>query len=126
MVLNYIWIAFFLIAAIVAMIKVIIFGDFSIFPAMMKSVFDMSKSGFEISLGLAGLLTFWLGIMKIGEKGGAVSLFSKITGPFFTRLFPEIPKDHPSFGHMTMNFTATMLGLENAATPLGLKAMESL
>jgi spore maturation protein SpmA/spore maturation protein SpmB len=126
MVLNYIWIAFFLIAAVVAMIKVIIFGDYSIFPTMMKSVFDMSKSGFEISLGLAGILTFWLGIMKIGEKGGAVKIFSKITGPFFTRLFPEIPKDHPSFGHMTMNFTATMLGLENAATPLGLKAMESL
>ena len=126
MVLNYIWVGFFLIAAIVAILKVIVFGDFSIFPAMMKSVFDMSKTGFDISLGLAGILTLWLGIMKIGEKSGVVSIFSKITGPFFTRLFPEIPKDHPSFGHMTMNFTATMLGLENAATPLGLKAMESL
>jgi len=126
MVLNYIWIGFFLIAAVVAMIKVIIFGDFSIFPTIMKSVFEMSKTGFEISLGLAGILTLWLGIMKIGEKSGAISIFSKITGPFFTRLFPEIPKDHPAFGHMTMNFTATMLGLENAATPLGLKAMESL
>lgn len=126
MVLNYIWIGFFLIAAIVALFKVVLFGDFSIFPTMMKSVFDMSKTGFEISLGLAGILTLWLGIMKIGEKSGVINIFSKITGPFFSRLFPEIPKDHPSFGHMTMNFTATMLGLENAATPLGLKAMESL
>jgi len=126
MVLNYIWIGFFLIAAVVALFKVILFGDFSIFPTMMKSVFDMSKTGFEISLGLAGILTLWLGIMKIGEKSGVINIFSKITGPFFSRLFPEIPKDHPSFGHMTMNFTATMLGLENAATPLGLKAMESL
>ena len=126
MVLNYIWIGFFLIAAIVALIKVIVFGDFSIFPTMMSSVFEMSKTGFEISLGLAGILTLWLGIMKIGERSGVVNIFSKITGPFFTRLFPEIPKDHASFGHMTMNFTATMLGLENAATPLGLKAMESL
>ncbi len=126
MVLNYIWIGFFLIAAVIACLKAFVFGDFSIFPDIMKSVFEMSKTGVEISLGLAGLLTLWLGIMKIGEKSGVVSLFSKVTGPFFTRLFPEIPKDHPAHGHMVMNFTATMLGLENAATPLGLKAMESL
>lgn len=126
MVLHFIWIGFFLIAAIIALFQVIFYGDFSLFPSIMKSIFDMSKTGFEISLGLAGILTLWLGIMKIGEKSGAITIFSRITGPFFSRLFPEIPKDHPSFGHMTMNFTATMLGLENAATPLGLKAMESL
>jgi len=126
MVLNYIWIGFFLIAAIVALAKVLILGDYSLFPAIMKSVFDMSKSGFEVSLGLAGILTFWLGIMKIGEKSGFMRILSKITGPFFTRLFPEIPENHPAHGHMLMNFTATMLGLGNSATPLGLKAMESL
>jgi len=126
MVLNYIWVGFFLVAAVIALAKAVFFGDFTVFPSMMSSVFSMSKTGFEISLGLAGILTLWLGIMKIGEKSGVINIFSKITGPFFTRLFPEIPKNHPAHGHMVMNFTATMLGLENAATPLGLKAMESL
>jgi spore maturation protein SpmA len=126
MALNYIWISFFLIAFVIALIKLIFFQDTEIFPALVESTFDMSKTGFEISLYLTGVLSLWLGLMRIGEKGGMVHALNKIVGPFFRRLFPEIPESHPAMGPMLMNFSANMLGLDNAATPLGLKAMEGL
>lgn len=126
MVLNYIWIAFFLIAFIVAVVKLIFFADFTVFPAIMQSTFDMSKQGFEISLGLTGVLSLWLGIMKVGEKGGVVNALARLLGPIFARLFPDVPKGHPVVGNIFMNLAANMLGLDNAATPLGLKAMEGL
>lgn len=126
MVLNYIWIAFFLIAFIVAVVKLIFFADFTVFPAIMQSTFDTSKQGFEISLGLTGVLSLWLGIMKIGEKGGVVNALARLLGPIFARLFPDVPKGHPVVGNIFMNLAANMLGLDNAATPLGLKAMEGL
>ncbi len=126
MVLNYIWIAFFLIAFIVGLIKLIFLGDTGIFSEIMMSTFDTAKTGFEISLGLTGVLTLWMGIMKIGEKGGVIKLFSKLVNPFFRKLFPELKKDHPAYGSVMMNITANMLGLDNAATPIGLKAMEQL
>ena len=126
MVLNYIWIAFFLIAFIVAVVKLIFFADFTVFPAIMQSTFDTSKPGFEISLGLTGVLSLWLGIMKVGEKGGVVNALARLLGPIFARLFPDVPKGHPVVGNIFMNLAANMLGLDNAATPLGLKAMEGL
>lgn len=126
MVLNYIWIAFFLIAFIVAVVKLIFFADFTVFPAIMQSTFDTSKQGFEISLGLTGVLSLWLGIMKVGEKGGVVNALARLLGPIFSRLFPDVPKGHPVVGNIFMNLAANMLGLDNAATPLGLKAMEGL
>ena len=126
MVLNYIWIAFFLIAFIVALVKLIFFADFTVFPAIMQSTFDTSKQGFEISLGLTGVLSLWLGIMKVGEKGGVVNALARLLGPIFARLFPDVPKGHPVVGNIFMNLAANMLGLDNAATPLGLKAMEGL
>ena len=126
MVLNYIWIAFFLIAFVVALVKLVFFGDATVFPAMMDSTFSSSKTAFEISLGLTGVLALWLGIMKIGEKGGVINVFARILSPVFTKLFPEIPKGHPVTGSIFMNIAANMLGLDNAATPLGLKAMEQL
>lgn len=126
MALNYIWIAFFLIAFVVGLFKLIFFGDVQVFPNMVASTFDMAKSGFEISLGLTGVLTLWMGLMKIGEKGGIVKIFSKIIGPFFSKLFPDIPKDHPAIGSMMLNVSANMLGLDNAATPMGLKAMDEM
>lgn len=126
MVLNYIWIAFFLIAFIVAVVKLIFFADFTVFPAIMQSTFDTSKQGFEISLGLTGVLSLWLGIMKVGEKGGVVNVLARLLGPIFARLFPDVPKGHPVVGNIFMNLAANMLGLDNAATPLGLKAMEGL
>lgn len=126
MVLNYIWIAFFIIAFVIALVKLIFMGDFDVFPAMMNSTFDSSKTAFEISLGLTGVLSLWLGIMKIGEKGGMVNALAKILSPVFCRLFPDIPKGHPVTGSIFMNIAANMLGLDNAATPLGLKAMEQL
>lgn len=126
MVLNYIWIAFFLIAFIIALIKLIFLGDYEIFPNIMNATFDSAKTAFEISLGLTGVLSFWLGMMKIGERGGLVDAVARALSPVFTKLFPDIPRDHPAFGHMFMNIAANMLGLDNAATPLGLKAMESL
>ena len=126
MVLNYIWIAFFLIALVVGLIKLIFFGDTEVFTAMVNSTFDMARTGFEISLGLTGVLTLWLGLMRVGEKGGAIDILAKVVRPFFHRLFPEIPRDHPVHGSMIMNFAANMLGLDNAATPLGLKAMQEL
>ncbi len=126
MVLNYIWIAFFIIAFIVGLIKLILLGDTQVFPAMVSSTFDMAKAGFKISLGLTGVLTLWLGIMKIGEKGGVIRLFSKLINPFFRKIFPDLEKDHPAYGSIMMNIAANMLGLDNAATPMGLKAMSQL
>jgi spore maturation protein SpmA len=126
MALNYVWIAFFLVSFIVALVKLIFFQDYQIFQTIVNSTFDMSKTGAEISLGLIGLMTFWLGIMKVGEKGGMINIFAKIVGPFFSKIFPEIPKNHPALGSVLMNFSANMLGLDNAATPLGLKAMKEL
>jgi len=126
MVLNWIWIAFFIIAFVIALVKLVFFGDFEVFPAMMDSTFSSSKTAFEISLGLTGVLALWLGIMKIGEKGGVVNILAKILSPLFTKLFPDIPKGHPVTGSIFMNIAANMLGLDNAATPLGLKAMEQM
>ncbi|SFE79779.1 nucleoside recognition domain-containing protein [Thermoflexibacter ruber] len=126
MVLNYIWVAFFLIAFVIALVKLIFFGDTEMFPKLIASTFDMAKTGFEISLGLTGVMTLWLGLMKIGEKGGAVNLLARLVSPFFHRLFPELPKNHPVIGSILMNFSANMLGLDNAATPLGLKAMKEM
>lgn len=126
MVLNYIWIAFFVIAFIVALVRLIFWGDLEVFPAIINSTFDSSKTAFDISLGLTGILSLWLGIMKIGEQGGVINLFSRILGPLFSKLFPDIPKGHPVTGSIFMNLAANMLGLDNAATPLGLKAMEGL
>lgn len=126
MVLNYIWIAFFLIAFVVALIKLIFFQDLEVFSNIMNATFDYAKTGFEISLGLTGVLTLWLGLMRIGEKGGMVAAMSRIIGPFFRQIFPTLPKDHPAYGSMMMNIAANMLGLDNAATPMGLKAMKEL
>ena len=126
MVLNYIWIAFFVIAFVIAVVKLLFMGDFEVFPAIMDSTFASSKTAFEISLGLTGVLSLWLGIMKIGEKGGVVNALARLLSPVFVRLFPEIPKGHPVTGSIFMNIAANMLGLDNAATPLGLKAMEQL
>ena len=126
MVLNYIWIAFFLIAFVIAAFRLIFLGDTGVFPEIINSTFSSSKTAFEISLGLTGVLSLWLGIMKIGEKGGVIALFSKLLSPVFSKLFPDIPKGHPVTGSIFMNLAANMLGLDNAATPLGLKAMEGL
>ena len=126
MVLNYIWIAFFLIALVVGLVRLIFMGDTAVFTNMVTSTFDSAKTGFEISLGLTGVLTLWLGLMKVGEKGGAINVLAAVARPFFTRLFPGVPRDHPAHGSIIMNFAANMLGLDNAATPLGLKAMQEL
>ncbi|MBR2017168.1 MAG: spore maturation protein [Prevotella sp.] len=126
MVLNYIWVAFFIIAFVIAVIKLVFMGDYEVFPAMMDSTFASSKTAFEISLGLTGVLSLWLGIMKIGEKGGVIDVFARLLSPIFTKLFPDIPKGHPVTGSIFMNISANMLGLDNAATPLGLKVMEQL
>ncbi|HWV73851.1 MAG TPA: nucleoside recognition domain-containing protein [Pseudosphingobacterium sp.] len=126
MALNYVWIAFFLIAFVVALFKLVFLGDQQIFQAIVNGTFDTAKTGAEISIGLIGLMSFWLGIMKIGEKGGMINIFARLVGPFFNKLFPEIPKNHPALGSVLMNFSANMLGLDNAATPVGLKAMKEL
>ena len=126
MVLNYIWIAFFIVAFVIALFRLVFMGDFEVFPAMMDSTFASSKTAFEISLGLTGVLTLWLGIMKIGERGGVVNVLARLLSPVFVKLFPDIPKGHPVSGSIFMNIAANMLGLDNAATPLGLKAMEQL
>ena len=126
MVLNYIWIAFFLVAFAVALVRLIFMGDTEVFPAIMNSTFSSAKSAFEISLGLTGVLSLWLGVMKIGEKGGVVDVLARWLSPVFCKLFPEVPKGHPVVGNIFMNISANMLGLDNAATPLGLKAMERL
>lgn len=126
MVLNYIWIFFFGVAFLVALYRLLLEGDTEVFGAMIKATFDMSKTGFEISLGLTGVLTLWMGIMKIGERGGAVGVMSRVISPFFRRLFPGLPKDSPAHGSIMMNLAANMLGLDNAATPMGLKAMQQM
>lgn len=126
MVLNYILIAFFVIAFVIALVKLIFMGDYEVFPEMMGSTFESSKTAFEISLGLTGVLSLWLGIMKVGEKGGMVNALARLLSPVFCKLFPDIPKGHPVTGSIFMNIAANMLGLDNAATPLGLKAMEQL
>lgn len=126
MVLNYIWIAFFLIAFVVGLVKLIVFGDTQVFTDILQSTFDMAKTGFELSLYMTGAMALWLGIMKIGEEGGIIRVFARLVAPFFARLFPDIPRDHPAIGSMIMNFSANMLGLDNAATPLGLKTMKEM
>ena len=126
MVLNYIWVCFFLAAFVIALFRLLLMGDYSVFPAMIDATFSSSKTAFEISLGLTGVLALWLGIMKVGEKGGVVALLAKVLSPVFVRLFPDIPKGHPVTGSIFMNVAANMLGLDNAATPLGLKAMEQM
>ena len=126
MVLNYIWIGFIIIAFVIALVKLVFLGDVTVFPALIDSTFASSKTAFEISLGLTGVLSLWLGIMKIGERGGVVNVLARALSPVFTRLFPDIPKGHPVTGAIFMNIAANMLGLDNAATPLGLKAMEQL
>ncbi|MFA8449886.1 MAG: nucleoside recognition domain-containing protein [Bacteroidales bacterium] len=126
MVLNYIWIAFFLIAFIVALAKLIFLGDTQVFNEIIQSTFTNAETGFKLSLGLTGVMTLWLGLMRIGEKGGAINILTKLINPFFNRLFPDIPQNHPARGSMMMNIAANMLGLDNAATPMGLKAMNEL
>ena len=126
MVLNYIWIAFFIIAFVIAVVKLVFLGDYDVFPAMMDSTFSSSKTAFEISIGLTGVLSLWLGIMKIGERSGVVNVLARVLSPLFVKLFPDVPKGHPVTGSIFMNIAANMLGLDNAATPLGLKAMEQL
>ncbi len=126
MVLNYIWIAFFLIAFVVALGKLVFMGDTTVFTQIVNASFDAAKSGFEISIGLTGILSLWLGIMKIGERGGMIQAFARIARPIFSKLFPQLPSDHPATGSIFMNFSANLLGLDNAATPCGLKAMQQL
>ena len=126
MILNYIWIGFLLIAFVIACIQFIFWGNTQIFTDILNATFDSAKDGFTISLGLTGVLALWLGIMKIGENGGVIKAFSRMVAPFFSKIFPEIPKDHPAMGSIFMNFSANMLGLDNAATPMGLKAMKEL
>jgi spore maturation protein SpmA len=126
MALNIIWIAFFLIAFVVALYKLLIEGDTEIFKNIIDGVFDSATTGVTISIGLIGILSLFLGFMNVGEKAGAINFLSRIVGPFFSRLFPDLPKNHPAMGHMIMNFSANLLGLDNAATPFGLKAMQSL
>lgn len=125
MALNYVWVSFFLLTFIVALVK-LIGGDTEVFQNIVNSLFESAANGATISLGLIGMMTFALGIMKIGERGGMINVFAKAVGPFFNRLFPEIPKNHPALGSILMNFSANALGLDNAATPLGLKAMKEL
>jgi spore maturation protein SpmA len=126
MVLNWIWIAFFLIAFVVAVVRLVFYGDSGVFEQIMNSTFSSAKTGFEVSLGLTGVLSLWLGIMKIGEKGGVVDVFARWLSPVFSRLFPDLPKNDPAYGSIFMNIAANMLGLDNAATPMGLKAMERM
>lgn len=126
MTLNYIWIFFFFIAFVIALLKLIFFQDYEIFSNLVQVTFDAAKTGFELSLGITGVLTLWMGIMKVGEDGGIVRIISRIIGPFFQKLFPELGKDHPAYGSITMNIAANMLNLDNAATPAGLKAMQEL
>jgi len=126
MALNYIWVGFFLIALVVGLVKLIFLGETGIFTTIVTSTFDTAKTAFEISLGLTGVLTLWMGLMRVGQAGGAIDVLAKVVRPFFTRIFPGIPRDHPAHGSIVMNFAANMLGLDNAATPLGLKAMQEM
>jgi spore maturation protein SpmA len=126
MLLNYIWLSFFLIAFVAALVQFFFLGNTEIFQTLGGSIFDSAKTGFELSIGLTGLMTFWLGLVKVGERSGLVGGLSRFLSPFLGKFFPEVPKDHPAIGQIALNFSANMLGLDNAATPLGLKAMESL
>src|SRR3954468_18938418 len=127
MALNYIWSGFFLVGFVAALVQWLFLGDTDIFKKIIDGTFDSARAGvMDIALPLAGVMTLWLGIMNIGEKAGMVAWLAKVISPFFSRIFPEVPKDHPATGHMVMNFSANLLGLDNAATPFGLKAMESL
>ncbi len=126
MILNYIWIGFLLIAFTIACYEAVFNGNLMIFTDLLNSTFDSAKTGFEISLGLTGVLSLWLGIMKIGENGGVIAFFSKLVAPFFSKIFPGIPASHPAMGSIFMNISANMLGLDNAATPMGLKAMREM
>ncbi|MBK8805702.1 MAG: hypothetical protein IPO21_03230 [Bacteroidales bacterium] len=126
MVLNYIWVSFFLVSFIIALIRLFFFGDLDIFQSLVTSTFDNAKTGFEISLFLTGVLSLWLGIMKIGERAGIISVFSRLISPLFVKLFPGLPKNDKAYGSIVMNIAANMLGLDNAATPMGLKAMEQM
>lgn len=126
MVLNYLWLSFFLIAFVVALIKLVFLGDVVVFKAMVDGVFETARTGVDISLGLIGVMALFLGFMSIGERAGAINVLSRIVGPFFSKLFPGVPRNHPAMGHMMMNFSANLLQLDNAATPFGLKAMASL
>lgn len=126
MALNYLWIFFFVIAFVIALFKLIFLGNVDTFSEMVTATFEMSKTGFEISLGLTGILAFWSGIMKIGEEGGIVRIISRLIGPFFEKLFPDLGKNHPAHGPMMLNFAANMMGLDNAATPMGLQAMKEM
>ncbi len=126
MILNYIWIGLVLVAVVLGCVQCFCFGNTDVFSAILNATFDNAKTGFEISLGLTGVLSLWMGIMKIGEKGGVVGQMSRVVSPFFTRIFPDLPKGHPAFGSMLMNISATMLGIDNAATPMGLQAMREM
>ena len=126
MALNYIWVGFFLIAFVVALYKLIFLGDTEVFTKIMEAVFNRAEAGFTLSLGLTGALALWMGILKIGEKGGLIAMISRLLSPLFTKLFPELPKNHPAIGTMILNLSANMLGLDNSATPIGLKAMKEL
>lgn len=126
MALSYVWVSFFLLAFVAALVRLIGYNDVDIFQKIVTATFDSAKTGAEISLGLIGIMAFWLGIMKIGERGGMINIFARAVRPFFSKLFPEIPRDHPAYGSILMNFSANMLGLDNAATPMGLKAMKEL
>lgn len=126
MVLNYIWIAFFLVAFVVAVVQTLVYGNLQIWTEIMNSSFVSARTAFDISIGMTGVLALWMGLMKIGERGGLIAVFAKAISPLFSRLFPGVPKNHPALGSMFMNVSANMLGLENAATPLGLKAMQEL
>lgn len=126
MVLNYLWIGFFIVGFIVSLARLIFLGDTGIFPELVNSTFDSATKGFELSLYLTGIMTLWLGLLRVGEKGGVVNVLSRLIGPFFSRLFPDIPKNHPVNGSILLNITSNMLGLDNAATPIGLKAMSQL
>lgn len=126
MALNYIWVGFFLVAFVVALYKLIFLGDTEVFTNIMEAIFNRAETGFKLSLGLTGALALWMGILKIGEKGGLIKIISRLLSPLFTKLFPELPKDHPAIGTMILNLSANMLGLDNSATPIGLKAMAEL
>ncbi|MBD5325052.1 MAG: spore maturation protein [Bacteroides sp.] len=126
MVLNYIWVGFFLVAFVVAVGRTLLAGDLDVWAEVMSASFSSASTAFELSLGLTGILTLWLGLMKIGERAGVIRIFGRLVSPLFTRLFPGVPKDHPAMGSIFMNVSANMLGLDNAATPLGLKAMQEL